>query len=552
MSEIFVIGHRNPDTDAICSAIGYAEFKRRTGMPEAEAARCGDTNDRINFVLETFGVPSPRFVADVSPKVRDVMNAEILSVTEDATAAEALGLMDEHDIRVLPVLDADRRCRGLLSLFKLSKFLFPAANRLVDSRRVLSSLENLAHTLGGQLLVGHDAQEEEELTLMISAMRIESFTKRMDYLPLDKLVVVIGDRVNVQEVAVSKGVRVLIVTGEEPVDPKIIEAAKKNRVSLISSPHDTLTTASLCRSAVAIRHMLNEEFLSFREDAPLSAVRAEAAASGFAVFPVTDAEGRTVGILSKADFLKPVDRKLILVDHNELSQAVSGADEVEIIEIIDHHRLGSLTTQQPILFRNEPVGSTSTIVADCFFRQNVELPKPIAGLLLAGLVSDTLNLTSPTTTPRDREILPRLEKIAGVNAREFTDKLFASGSLLTLKPAPQAITTDAKEYKENGHTFSVAQIEEVGFDQFWKRKEELLLALEDYRRGRNYIFSALMVTDVVGQESLMLVAGDKRFVDRIDYPEPQPGVFELRDVVSRKKQLLPYLTHCLQRMKVAG
>jgi manganese-dependent inorganic pyrophosphatase len=141
MSEIFVIGHRNPDTDAICSAIGYAEFKRRTGMPEAEAARCGDTNDRINFVLETFGVPSPRFVADVSPKVRDVMNAEILSVTEDATAAEALGLMDEHDIRVLPVLDADRRCRGLLSLFKLSKFLFPAANRLVDSRRVLSSLE---------------------------------------------------------------------------------------------------------------------------------------------------------------------------------------------------------------------------------------------------------------------------------------------------------------------------------------------------------------------------------------------------------------------------
>jgi manganese-dependent inorganic pyrophosphatase len=254
--------------------------------------------------------------------------------------------------------------------------------------------------------------------------------------------------------------------------------------------------------------------------------------------------------LSKADFLKPVERKLILVDHNELSQAVSGADEVEIIEIIDHHRLGALTTQQPILFRNEPVGSTSTIVADCFFRQNVELPKAIAGLLLAGLVSDTLNLTSPTTTSRDREILPRLEKIAGVNAREFTDKLFASGSLLTLKPAPQAITTDAKEYRENGHTFSVAQIEEVGFDQFWKRKDELLAALEDYRRGRNYIFSALMVTDVVGQESLMLVAGQKKFVDRVDYPEPQPGVFKLRDVVSRKKQLLPYLTHCLQRMKV--
>jgi manganese-dependent inorganic pyrophosphatase len=550
MSEVFVIGHRNPDTDAICSAIGYAEFKRRTGMSEAVAARCGDTNDRINFVLETFGVPPPRFIADVSPKVRDVMQAHVLSVTADATAAEALGLMDEHDIRVMPVLDAERRCRGLLSLFKLSKFLFPAANRLVDSRRVLSSLNNLAKTLGGKLLIGHQTEREEELVLMIGAMKIESFAERLEKLQPEKLAVVVGDRSNIQELAIRAGVRALIVTGGFAVEPQILEAARKNGVSLISSPHDTSTTASLCRSAVAIRHMLNEEFLSFREDAPLAAVKTEAASSGFAAFPVTDEEGRTVGVLSKADFLKPVDRKLILVDHNELSQAVQGADEVEILEIIDHHRLGALTTQQPILFRNEPVGSTSTIVADCFFRENVELPKSIAGLLLAGLVSDTLNLTSPTTTTRDKEVLARLEKIAEVNAREFTEKLFASGSLLTLKPAPQAITTDAKEYHENGATFSVAQIEEVGFDQFWKRKDELLTALEDYRRGRNYLFSALMVTDVTSQQSLMLVAGQKKFVDRIDYPEPQSGVFELRDVVSRKKQLLPYLTHCLQRMKV--
>jgi manganese-dependent inorganic pyrophosphatase len=549
MSEIFVIGHRNPDTDSICSAIGYAEFKRRTGMPEAVAARCGDTNERIDFVLNTFGVPSPRFVADVSPKVRDVMGAEVLSVTADATAAEALGLMDEHDIRVLPVLDAQQRCRGLLSLFKLSKFLFPAAHRLIDSRRVLSSLNNLAKTLGGKVLTGQETDREEDLILMISAMRIESFAQRLERYPPEKLALVVGDRTNVQELAISKGVRVLIVTGGLGVEPHVLEAAKQNRVSLITSPHDTSTTAALCRSAVAIRHMLHEKFLSFREEMPLAAVRADALSSGFAAFPVTDEEGRTVGMLSKADFLKPVERKLILVDHNELSQAVQGADEVEILEIIDHHRLGALTTQHPILFRNEPVGSTSTIVADCFFRGNVELPKPIAGLLLAGLVSDTLNLTSPTTTAHDKEVLGKLEKIAGVNAREFTDKLFASGSLLTLKPAPQAVTTDCKEYHDGGVTFSVAQIEEVGFNQFWKRKDELLAALEDYRRGKNYFFSALMVTDVASQQSLMLVAGKKEFIARIDYPEPEPDVFELRDVVSRKKQLLPYFTHCLQRMK---
>ena len=549
MSEILVIGHRNPDTDAICSAIGYAEFKRRTGMPEAVAARCGDTNDRIDFVLNTFGVPAPKFVADVAPKVRDVMQSRILSVTPGATAADALGLMDERDIRILPVLDESQRCCGLLSLFKLSKFLFPAANRLVDSRRVLSSLTNLARTLHGELLVAHEPDAEEDLTLMIGAMSLESFAERLDTFAREKLVVVVGDRWDIQNLAIREGVRVVIVTGGLKVETKTIEAAQRKKVSLITSPHDTATTASLCRAAVAVRHVLNEEFLCFREHAPLATVRDEATASGYQIFPVLDAQGQTVGILSKTDFLKTVTRKLILVDHNELSQAVQGADEVEIIEIIDHHRIGALTTHQPILFRNEPVGSTSTIVADCFFRYGVELPPPIAGLLLAGLVSDTLNLTSPTTTPHDAEVLKSLEKIAGVNAREFTDKLFTSGSLLTLKTAPKAITTDCKEYTEGGVMFSVAQIEEIGFDQFWKRKAELLEALEKYRERRKYLFSVLLVTDVTTQNSLLLVAGDDEFVAQIDYPKLEPGIYELRDVVSRKKQLLPYLTHCLRQFR---
>ena len=549
MSEILVIGHRNPDTDAICSAIGYAEFKRRTGMPEAVAARCGDTNDRIDFVLQTFGVPAPKFVADVAPKVRDVMQSRIWSVSPGATAADALGLMDERNLRILPVLDESQRCCGLLSLFKLSKFLFPTANRLVDSRRVLSSLTNLARTLHGSLLVAHEPNAEEDLTLMIGAMSLESFAERLDTFAREKLVVVVGDRWDIQNLAIREGVRVVIVTGGLKVESKTIEAAERKQVSLITSPHDTATTASLCRAAVAVRHVLNEEFLGFREHAALAAVRDQATSSGYQIFPVLDAQGQTVGILSKTDFLKTVTRKLILVDHNELSQAVQGADEVEIIEIIDHHRIGTLTTHQPILFRNEPVGSTSTIVADCFFRHGVELPPPIAGLLLAGLVSDTLNLTSPTTTPHDAEVLKALEKIAGVNAGEFTDQLFSSGSLLTLKTAPTAITTDCKEYTEGGLRFSVAQIEEIGFDQFWKRKAELLEALETYRERRKYFFSVLLVTDVTTQNSLLVVAGDDAFVPQIDYPKLEPGIYELRAVVSRKKQLLPYLTHCLRQFR---
>lgn len=552
MNEVLVIGHRNPDTDAIVSAIGYAEFKRRTGLPEAVAARCGETNDRIDFVLKTFGVEAPRFVADVSPTLRDVMQPHVLCVQPDSTAADALGLMDTHDIRVLPVLDGDRRCRGLLSLFKLSKFLFPAANRLVDSRRVLSSLKNLARTLGGDIVMARDAEREEDLILMIGAMQLESFASRLEKYSRENLCVVVGDRWDIQNLAIREGVRVVIVTGGHPIEAKTIQAAERNRVSLLTCPHDTATTAALCRAAIGISHVLQEDFLSFREDAPLAEARPVATASGQHLFPVLNEAGLTVGIVSKSDFLKPVERKLILVDHNELSQAVPGADVVEILEIIDHHRLGTVRTTQPILFRNEPVGSTSTLVADGFFRHNVELPRAIAGLLLAGVVSDTLNLTSPTTTPRDAEILTLLEKLAGVNAREFTEKMFASGSILLSRTPAQAITADCKEYAEGGSTFSVAQIEEIGFDPFWKRKTDLLAALDDYRRQQNYLFSALLVTDVGSQDSLLLLAGTAAFAEQIDHPKLEPGVYEMRSVVSRKKQLLPYLTHCLQRLKAGA
>jgi manganese-dependent inorganic pyrophosphatase len=548
MSEVLVIGHRNPDTDAICSAIGYAEFKRRTGVPGAIAARCGDTNERIDFVLETFGVHPPRFVADVSPKVRDVMANQVVSVRANTTVAEALAVMDEKNIRVLPVLE-DGTCKGLVSVFKMTKFFFPSPNRLFDSRRVLASIDNLATTLGAKVLIGLDNEVEQDMVLMIGAMGLESFSERLSKYDRNKLIVVVGNRVDIQDLAIREKVRCIIVTGGLPVSQAMVDYAAKQQVTLLSSPHDTASTAMLCRAAISVRHMIHEEFVSLREDEPLATAERTAAASAFQAFPVVDANNRTVGVLSKSDFLKKVNRRLILVDHNELSQAVQGADQVEILEILDHHRIGTLTTRQPILFLNEPVGSTSTIVADQFFRYGVELPKKIAGLLLAGLVSDTLNLTSPTTTDRDVQILARLEKISGVNAREFTEKLFASGSVLISKPAAQAITTDCKEYVELGKTFSVAQIEEIGFDQFKKRKDEVRRALDDYRREHNYFFSALLVTDVVEQSSLLLLAGARGLQDRVDYPELEPGIYELAGVVSRKKQLLPYLTHCLEKMK---
>jgi manganese-dependent inorganic pyrophosphatase len=546
-SELLVIGHRNPDTDAICSAIGYAEFKRRTGSPHAEAARCGDTNDRIDFVLESFGVPAPRFVADVSPKVRDVMAANLISVPPTETVARALGVMDDKNIRVLPVLTEAGICKGLLSVFKMTKFFLPAPGRLMDSRRILASIRNLANTLDAKMVFATHPDDEEDLILMIGAMNLESFYKRLANYQREKLVVVVGDRLEIQDLAIREKVRAVVVTGGLPVSQSMVDFATKQEVTLLLSPHDTTTTAMLCRAAISVQHMIHEHFLAFRDDEPLASIEAVAAASHFQAFPVMDDHNRTIGILSKSDFLKKVNRQLILVDHNELSQAVHGADQVEIVEIIDHHRLGAMTTAQPILFRNEPVGSTSTIVADCFFRHQVELPKPIAGLLLAGLVSDTLNLTSPTTTERDAQILKKLEELSGVDAAQFTEKLFASGSVLTSLPAAEAVVADCKEFKEQGRTFSVAQIEELGFVQFWTRKADVMAALENFRRKKNYFFSALLVTDVVSNSSLLLVTGSEAFLKLIDYPLIEERVFELTGVVSRKKQLLPYLAHSLKK-----
>jgi manganese-dependent inorganic pyrophosphatase len=548
MSEVLVIGHRNPDTDAICSAIGYAEFKRLSGMPEAVAARCGDTNDRIDFVLNTFGVAAPKFVSDVTPKVRDVMARNVVSVSPKTTVAEALGIMEDHGIRVLPVLNSDQTCAGLLSLFKMSKFFFPTPHRPFESRKVVASLLNLASTLEAEMIYATDPDREEELILMIGAMSLEAFTERLRAYQHEKLIVVVGDRRDIQSLAIREKVRVIVVTGGLAVDSSIVEEAKRHKVSLLISPHDSATTAMLSRASITVDHMIHKDFLSFRDDEQLSAIKSPAGASNFQAFPVTDEKKRTVGILSKSDFLKRVDRKLILVDHNELSQAVHGADNVEILEVVDHHRIG-LTTQQPILFRNEPVGSTSTIVARCFLHNRIELRDQTAGILLAGVVSDTLNLTSPTTTQVDRDVLSILEVMSRVNAKEFTAKLFASGSVLVSRPAEQAVSADCKEYVEQGRRFSVAQIEEIGFTQFWDRKEEVVQAVQRFCSERGYYLAALLVTDVVSQSSLLVLAAPELFLNLIDYPELEPGIYKLEGVVSRKKQLLPFLTHSLAQIK---
>lgn len=545
--ETVVIGHRNPDMDSVCSAVAYAELKRLLGVVNIRAARAGSLNERISFVLEKFGSPQPDFLPDVTPRVRDAMVAMPVSTTDASPVHEALELMSIHRLRALPVVDDSGKFRGLLSENKLLVTLFPPLGKTDTSRSVEASLANIACTFEGESLTGQLCDEEQRYDLVVAAMRFETFVDRLDHHTPSHTVLFIGDRENVQRAALQCGVRAIVVTGNTDVSAGVIAEAKRCGTSIIRSRWDTATTVFHARSAVVAGRLLEEGELVFDGDLSLTQARKQAILSPQFIYPVLDEEGRLEGVLSKSDFLKPPARQLILVDHNELSQAVPGATELPIIEILDHHRLGNAPTDRPILFINQPVGSTCTLVADLFQRHGLLPPSHIAGLLMSGIIADTLNATSPTTTELDRRMLGQLSAAAGVEPSDLAAQIFSVGSpLMTMAPR-DVIMADGKEYEERGVRFTVSQIEEITFTHFEERREHLLEALAAHVAAKGLYFAALLVTDVNKQNSYLLVAGAPQFIATITYPEAGPNTWFLEGIVSRKKQLLPYLAECLAR-----
>lgn len=548
--QTIVIGHRNPDMDSICAAIGYADLKRRLGDTTVVAGRAGATNQRIDYVLSKFRVDLPLLVNDLHPRVSDVMEHDVISINARASVYEAVQLIERNRMRGLPVVDSDGCCLGLLSTYKVLQHLFPPVEESDSTRLVSASLAEIARTFGGKVVSGEPCAKVHGYTLFVGAMGVDSFRLHLERLSGGEAVVIVGDREEIQMAAIEGGVSALIVTGDLPVSDAVRVAAKGRGVVIISSPSDTAATTLLARGAVAVEEMLEKDYISFAPDTLLETAKQEtAAASGQILFPVIE-KGRLVGVLSKSDFIKPIARQLILVDHNELSQAVVGADKVPIIEVLDHHRLGGIATDSPILFWNNPVGSTSSIVTMSYRQHGIDIPPPIAGLLMAGLISDTLNLTSPTTTAADVEIMQHLSSVAGVDPTTLADEIFSVGSpLLTMKPE-EAVCADCKEYNEEGHRFSVAQIEEITLTHYQAKEASLLEALDAHCKANGYFFAALLVTDINTKNSILLICGSEEYRKTIDYPALGPNQWELNGVVSRKKQLLPYLLNCLQNMKL--
>lgn len=550
----YIVGHKNPDADSICSAIAYAAFKEAKGERGFVAARCGNSNARIDTILSRFHQPLPLYLSDVSPRVRDLMVRKVMALDERATCAEALAIFDRHDIRVLPIT-SDGQVAGTISLSTLGGVFIPRLSEPRLLRLVRTSLDNITRTLEARGLHLVNEHAIEELYVRLGTMDISSFwsVSIRENIPASQSIIIVGDRREIQRRAIEIGVRAVVITSNLGIDDEILALAKQKGTSIIMSPYDSATTSWVVRTASTLERIVEREFATVDADARISDIRKRFSSGTPHALLVTNDAGKLEGILTKTDLLRSTQTKLVLVDHNEMSQAVPGADEVTITEIIDHHRLGAINTQQPILFLNEPVGSTCTIVADLFRREGLQPTPQIAGIMMSGLISDTLHLNGPTTTRKDAIILAWLAEIAGVNSKQLADDIFNSGSVILANPPEKTVRSDYKIYDEEGIRFSVSQVEELGFGNFWTQAKPIAAALQELRDEERLAFAALLVTDINTQNSLLLVKGDAGLIERISYAHvEQDEIFDLPGVVSRKKQLIPYLTSLLKEMSADG
>jgi manganese-dependent inorganic pyrophosphatase len=547
---LLVFGHRNPDTDAICSALAYADFLRRTTRPDAEAACCGTPNQRTEFALRKAGVQHPKIIMDIRPEIEDVCNRQPVFARQSDVFFDVYRQMQEHEIRAIPVLDDDDQIVGIVTLLDLLELMLAGGDDPVQLREVRSTLNKVVLAVGGSFQHSIDPDQTDDFVVTVGAMSAGGFTSRMKDFPAKRLLVVSGDRPTIQLPALEAGVRALVVTGGYQLSDGLMQLAESRGVAVVNSPYDTATTTMRIKAAQQIEPVIDANFITLPAKMPVATARQHVFRPAQTIFPIVDA-GKLIGVLSKSDLVNPPKTEIVLVDHNELHQAVQGAEEADIIEVLDHHRLGgSLKSSHPIRLNMEPVGSTCTLVARMFQRAQIEPTPGIALCMASGMISDTLYLRSPTTTTTDSELLDWLGQFCEVDLQEYANEFFQVGSALRSCAPEQVVREDCKVFEESDRKFSISQIEEIGFDLFWQRKEELTLALERLATESGLEFSALLVTDIASNGSLLLMSREPAGWEEINYPQLEDKLYQLNEVVSRKKQLLPLIISLLESSPV--
>ena len=545
--KVVVIGHRNPDTDSICSAIAYAELKNRTSDLVCEPRRAGKMNQETEFVLKKFGVKPPRMCTDVNPKIRDVDYREMPGIPGSTSLRKAWEIMRDQQIDTLPVTSPDNELEGVITV----KDIATANMDVFDTgilAKSLTSYKNILETLGGTMVVG-----SEDEVCSTGHIRIGTATPEMLESTVEKGdIVILTNRYESQLCAIEKEASLIIICNGAKVGRTIQRIAEETGVSIMTTPEDTYAAGKLISQCAPISYyMTRDDIMKFTLVTPVADVTRVMAKVRHRYFPILDEDGKYCGMVSRRNIINLRKRRIILVDHNEATQAVEGFDQAEILEIIDHHRIGSLETSGPVYFRNQPVGCTATIITQMYDENGVEIPPQIAGLLLAAILSDTLVFRSPTCTPLDEAIAKRLAKIAGVEIDEFASEMFEAGEKLDGKTAEEVFLQDFKVFMCGDIRFGVAQGSYMTRKNLLAAEELLRPYLEEARNKQNVEDIYMLLTDVPKEESVVISNG--RYASEVlsDGFETQPaedGSFTLPGVVSRKKQFIPALMRAYQEL----
>ncbi|MBX9137783.1 MULTISPECIES: putative manganese-dependent inorganic diphosphatase [unclassified Clostridium] len=539
---IYVTGHKNPDSDSICAAYAYAEFKNKIGDVETVACRLGNVNQETQFILDYFNAESPKFLNTVKLKVEDLQFDNISPVSPDISLKTAWSIMRDKNIKTLPVADENDHLLGVLAVANLTScYMDIWDNRILAKSN--TTLDNIIDTLSAKVAYVNEDRKCFPGKIAVTAMQPDTMSEHIE----EGDIAIVGDREEAQAALINLNVSLMIVTGGYAPSEKIISLAKEHGVTIIVTQHDSFTASRLIVQSIPVGYvMVKENIVSFTTDDLVDDIKGIMSETRFRSYPVLDQNGRVVGTVSRYHLISNHKKKVIQVDHNERGQSVDGLEDAEVLEIIDHHRVADIQTNNPIYFRNEPVGSTSTIVAKCFFENGIRPSRKAAGLLCGAIISDTLLFRSPTCTPQDQYICKKLSEIAGINIEEFAKEMFKAGTSLKGKTVEQIFNTDFKPFTIEGTKIGISQVNTMDIEGFMPLKEEMLNYMDQKAKEAGLEMVLLLLTDILNEGSEILVTGAKpEIVEKaFKVTLKDKGAF-LPGVLSRKKQVVPPITNTI-------
>ncbi|MDB1922542.1 putative manganese-dependent inorganic diphosphatase [Clostridium tertium] len=536
---IYVTGHKNPDSDSICAAFSYAEFKNKTGKLPAIPVRLGNISQETQYILDYFGVEAPQLLKTVKLKVEDLEFDKITPVSPEISLKTAWNIMRDKNIKTLPVADENDHLLGVLAVSNLTScYMDIWDNRILAKSN--TSFENIVDTLSAKEIYVNTERKTFPGKIVVSAMKPESMK---DHIEAGDIAIV-GDREEVQDALLDLNISLLIITGSHTPTNKVIEKAKKSNISVITTPHDSFTASRLIVQSIPVGYvMIKDKLVTFSTYELVEDVKKVMIDTRYRSYPVISENGKVLGTVSRYHLISNYKKKIIQVDHNERSQSVDGLEESEILEIIDHHRVADIQTSGPLYFRSEPIGSTSTIVGKCFFENGIRPSKQAAGLLCGAIISDTLLFRSPTCTPQDKNICLKLAEIAGINVEEFAKEMFKAGTSLKGKTVEQIFNQDFKPFGIEDTRVGIAQVNTMDIEGFMPLKDEMLAYMNTKAKEANLDMVLLLLTDILNEGSQILVAGDRpEIVEKAFNVKLEDSTAFLDGVLSRKKQVVPPIT----------